>query len=119
MIRGVVLAVLLTACSKEQAAAPPPPAERPVVIPPPEVQRGMDACQAYVAKACECAKTIPTLGETCKLAKSLPEAIEIGKRVTEYQSSSPEDAAQAASSIRKTVKRCIEQTAQLLSQGCS
>jgi hypothetical protein len=122
-VQRVLLALAAVAgcsagCSKEAPEAPPP-AERPAAIPAPEVQRGLDACQAYVAKVCGCAQTVPSLGETCALAKSLPEAIEIGKRVAAYPSSTSEDAAQAARSIRQTVKRCIEQTAQLASQGCT
>ncbi|MBS1123101.1 MAG: hypothetical protein H6Q90_5329 [Deltaproteobacteria bacterium] len=117
MTRGLLVLALVAGCSKEREA--PAPAERPAAIPAPEVQRGLDACAAYVAKVCACAQTAPDLAETCTLAKSLPEAIEIGKRVAAYPSSTSEDAAQAASSIRKTVKQCIEQTAQLPSRGCS
>ena len=118
MIRALLVLAVLAGCSKADRE-PPAPAERPPSIPAPEVQRGLDACQAYVEKVCACAQTVPSLAETCTLAKSMPEAIEIGKRVASYPSSTSQDAAQAASSIRKTVKLCIEQTAQLPARGCT
>ncbi len=113
--RLVLALVLGIGCSKAET---PAPAERPPAIAAPEVQRGLDACQAYVTKACACAQKTPALAETCTLAKSLPEAIEIGKRVASYPSSTSQDAAQAAHTIRNTVKQCIEQTALLASKGC-
>ena len=114
-MKPLVILAIVAGCS--QQAEPPPKPEKPPAIPAAEVQRGLDACHGYVAKVCVCAG--PAAQEACILAKSMPEAIESGRRVTAYPDSSREDALQAAGSIRKTVKQCIEKTAQLSSLGCS
>jgi len=116
-MRWLVALVFVAGCSKQQEA--PPKAERPVAIPAVEVQRALDACQAYVAKVCACGETVPAAKETCALARALPEAIDVGKRLAANPQADREDALQAADSIRKTVKQCIEQTANLPALGCS
>lgn len=116
-MKWVVALLVAAGCSKQDA--PPAPADPPPAIPAAEVKRGLDACHAYVASVCTCAEKVPAAKEACSLAESLPEAIEIGGRLVANPRAAREDAVQAAANIRKTVKQCIERTAQLPALGCS
>jgi hypothetical protein len=115
----LVIAVALvaaSACSKQDEPAreqPPLPTIADV-----EVKRALDACEDYVARACKCSETVPAAAEPCTLAKLLPESIEVAKRLANNPKAAREDALQAANSIRKTVKQCVEQTAKLPALGC-
>jgi hypothetical protein len=112
----VLVLVLCGACSKK--AAEPPPAEeaRPAPIPATEVQRGQDACKAYLAKVCAC--TEAAAKQPCELAKALPDAIDVGLQISANPESTRRDVLQAQDSVRKTMKECIEQTAKLPALGC-
>jgi hypothetical protein len=111
----LVALVGLAACSKRRDAPPPEP--RPAITQT-EIKRGDDACQAYVAKVCACAETVPALAEPCKLSRSLPEVIELSMEVAMNGDSKRLDTLQAADSIRKTVATCIQETAKLPAAGC-
>jgi hypothetical protein len=116
-MRWLLAMLVVAGCSKadepKSTVEPPPPA-----IAASEVKRGLDACKAYLANVCACSTTVPAAKEACSLAASLPEAIEVGERLVVNPRSAREDAVQAAGSIRKTVKKCIEETAKLPSLGC-
>ena len=119
MTRVAVLVALLAlaACAKKSAE----PATGSAAIPqlsPEEIQRSRDACQGYVERACACAEKVAAVKETCELAKALPEAVRISLEVAASPDSSKNDAISAQSSVRKTVKECIEQTAKLPALGC-
>ena len=111
-----VLPGLAGGCAKQQDEAP---ASQPAPsVPEPELARGRDACKAYVEKVCECAKTVAAVAEQCKLAKALPDAIEVAVGLTMAADTKRIDVLQGADTIRKTVAECIEQTAKLPSLGC-
>jgi hypothetical protein len=113
----VVAACLLAACSKD-SPPPPGPEQPPPVIPAIEVQRAVDACDAYVAKVCKCAETVAPAKERCDLARGLPEALEISKHLAANPKAEREDALAAGANIRKIVKQCVEQTAKLAELSC-
>jgi hypothetical protein len=117
-MRWLALALLLTVgCSKKAAEAPPPSTGSDVPrLPAPEIQRGEDACKAYVDKVCAC--TAPSAADACKLARALPAAMQVGLEVATSPDSSRRDVLQANDSVRKTIKECIELTAKLPSLGC-
>ena len=106
--------VVLAGCSK----SPPEDVAPPALLSPDELQRADDACKTYVDKVCACATTVPDKKQDCELAKAMPEGIEVAKRLALNPKAEREDSAQAASSVRKTVKQCIERTAKLTSEGC-
>lgn len=113
-MKWVVALVLAAACSKDEA---PPPAEPPPpLLPAAEIKRAVDACKAYVDKVCAC--ETPKAKEECTLARGVPDAIDLAKRLAANPKADPVDAKQAASSVRKTVKNCIERTAALPTEGC-
>jgi hypothetical protein len=87
-------------------------------IPEAEVKLATDACGAYVAKACACAKTVPAAEQACSLAKALPDAVRISSEVAASPDSDHGDVLHARDSLRKTVGECIEQTAKLPTLGC-
>jgi len=87
-------------------------------MPASEVKRGQDACKAYVDKVCACAETTPALKQPCLLACVLPDALQVSLDVAANPESARLDALQANDSVRKIVKRCIEETARLPSAGC-
>ena len=112
----IALAFLLgSACSKEKEA---PLVEPPPILPISEIQRASEACKTYVEKVCACGETVDAAKQECKLARGIPDAIELAKRLATNPKADPVDAKQAASSVRKTVKNCIESTAKLPSLGC-
>jgi hypothetical protein len=116
MTRVVALVALVVACGKQDA---PPPASPPPAIAESELKRGVDACEAYVQQICDCATHSATEQQACALAKGLPDAIAIARRIAQNPKAEREDALQAADSIRKTVKQCIEEAAALATRGCS
>jgi hypothetical protein len=114
-VKRALLLCLLVACAKKQE--PPPPAKVPALTAE-EIQRSQDACKTYVDKICACAEKVPTVKPKCDLAKALPEAVQIGIDVAANPDTKPQDIYGAQSSVRKAVKTCIEQTAQLPALGC-
>lgn len=115
-MRWLSIAVLVIGCSKTEDK--PKIEEPPALLPPAELQRAADACGGYVTRVCACAETVPAAKEECALAKALPEAIDVAKRLAANPKADREDAVQAAGSVRKTVRQCIEKTAKLPALGC-
>lgn len=117
MVRWVLAIVVAgTACAKDSAPEPAPEPQRPPSIDSAEVTRAVDACKGYVDKLCACPSD--NARKECKLAQMLPEAIEVARRLAINPKANGDDARQAASNIRTTVKRCIEESAKLASAGC-
>lgn len=115
-MRWLVLLVLAgTACKKQ--SEPPPPPEVPA-MPASEVQRGQDACKAYVDKACACARTVATMQQPCSLARALPDALQVALDVAANPESTRRDVLQAHDGARKIIKECIEAIAKLPAAGC-
>jgi hypothetical protein len=114
--RWLAALALCTAC-KQQAEPPPPP---PVpTMPAAEVKRAEDACKAYVDKLCGCARTMPALEQACKLARALPDAIQVSLEVGASAESTQRDVRQVQDSVRKIAKECIEELARLPAAGCT
>jgi hypothetical protein len=110
-------AALLCAACKQQAEPPPPP---PVpAMPAAEVKRAQDACKAYVDKVCGCARAMPALDPACRLARALPDAIQVGLDVGASADSTQRDVRQVQDSVRKIAKECIEELARLPASGCT
>jgi hypothetical protein len=85
-------------------------------VPAAELQRGKDACTDYVEKVCAC--TTPAAQDACKLAKALPDALQVGVEISISPDSDKRAVLHANDSIRKTIKECIEKAASLPSLGC-
>lgn len=113
-VLAAVCALALAACSKQQDE--PAPAGTPPQISEAELKQAVDACTAYAEKLCACPAQ-PAKAE-CTLAKGVPEAIDVAKRLATNPKADVEDAAQAARSIKKMLKQCVEQTAKLPELGC-
>lgn len=114
-MKRLLLVCLLVACKKQE----PAPKEQAVPqLTPAEIQRSEDACKAYVDKVCGCVATVPDLKQDCDLAKALPDAVRIGVEVSLSADSKHDDVIGAQSSVRKTVKTCIEHMSQLAARGC-
>jgi hypothetical protein len=105
----------LAACRERHEPTPAPP---PSAMASEEIQRGRDACDAYVTRVCKCGETNASLADQCKLARALPEAMRISVEVAASPDSKRQDVLGAQSSVRKIFKQCIDQTAQLASAGC-
>jgi hypothetical protein len=112
-MRFLIAVVVIAACSKEKEATP---VEPPPLLPASEIERATQACKTYVEKVCAC--EVAAAKTECKLARGLPDAVDLAKRLAINPKADPADAKQAASSVRKTVKQCIESTARLPSLGC-
>jgi hypothetical protein len=114
LVAAALVTMLLAAgCSKRDDA---PARDLEPAIAEAEIQRGLDACTAYVAQICAC--TSEAAVQECGLARAAPEAIALARGRATNSKAEPEDAHQAAGTIRKTVKYCIEQTAKLPELGC-
>jgi hypothetical protein len=113
-MKALVLAVLLVACSKHEDAAPKKATVAP--LPAGEVQRGQDACAAYIAKVCAC--TSPAAQKQCTLAKALPEAMKLALDTAANPETDRADALRAQTNVLETAKQCIEQVAKLPALGC-
>lgn len=115
LARFAVCLALCAAC-KDRADAPPP---APVpAMSAAEIKRAQDACQSYVDKACACAQTVPAMQSSCKLARALPDAIQLDLAVSASAEAKRRDALWAQDSMRKIVKECIEGLARLPAAGC-
>jgi hypothetical protein len=114
---AVALAVALAAC-KSGASTPSGEGSATVRMSADEERRGRDACKAYLAQVCACADRVPALVDECRLARGGPEAVQLGLDIAAGSETTKQDALGALASVRKTVKRCIEQTAKLASSGC-
>jgi hypothetical protein len=84
-----------------------------------EIQRGEDACKAYVDKICACAQTKPELASGCQLAKAMPEAMQLSLAVAATPDSKPDIVEQSYDSAKKTIANCIQETAKLPTLGCN
>lgn len=113
-MRALAILVLLVACSKHEDAAPKKAQVPP--LPAAEVQRGQDACTAYIAKVCAC--TSPAALKQCPLAKALPEAMKLALDTAANPETDRNDALRAQTNVLETAKQCIEQVAKLPALGC-
>jgi hypothetical protein len=108
-MKPLLLALALVACSKHEDAASKKPAVPP--LPAAEIQRGQDACAAYVTKVCAC--TSPAAQKQCTLAKALPEAMKLALATAANPETDRADALRAQTNVLETTKQCIEQVAKL------
>ena len=108
-------ALALCAACKQQADAPP--AATPA-MPATEVKRAQDACKAYVDKVCGCARTMPALEQPCRLARALPDAIQVSLEVGASTNTAQRDVRQVQDAVRQIAKQCIEDLARLPAAGC-
>lgn len=115
---ALAIAALVAGAGCKKRKDEPAPAGRPPVIGEVELKRGHDACNAYVARVCACAKTVEAAKERCTLAKALPESLEVALEVAAHPETERKDVLQSADALRKTVARCIELTAKLPELGC-
>ena len=113
-MKALVLALFLVACSKHEDAAPKKATVPP--LPAAEIQRGQDACAAYIAKVCAC--TSPAAQKQCPLAKALPDAMKLALDTATNPETDRADALRAQTNVLETAKQCIEQVAKLPSIGC-
>ena len=110
----LLLVLALAACAKKSDDEP----ARPKAIAAEEVQRGQDACKAYVEKACACAAKVPSVKEQCDLARALPDALQLQLQYAQAAETKKNDVLAAQAAVRKVVKECIEETAKLPAAGC-
>lgn len=108
-----LLVLALVGCSEKKSDAP----SKLPALSTGEVQRGQDACNAYVTKVCAC--TAPAAQKQCALAKALPEAMTLALSTAANPQTEHNDALRALQSVRETTKECIEQTAKLPAIGCA
>lgn len=110
----VLLVAMLVACSKHEDAGPKKATVTP--LPAAEVQRGQDACAAYIAKVCAC--TSPAAQKQCPLAKAMPDAMKLALDTAANPETDRADALRAQTNVLETARQCIEQVAKLPALGC-
>jgi hypothetical protein len=107
---------LCAACKQPSDAPSPTPAP---AMPATEIKRAQDACHAYVDKVCGCARTMPALEQPCRLARALPDAVQVSVEVGASTNTAQRDVRQVQDAVRKIAKQCIEELARLPATGCS
>jgi hypothetical protein len=117
LVTTLALALALAACGKREEPAKRQPAPQLAPLPAVEVQRGKDACSAYVTKVCAC--TSDAGKHACQLAQALPAALEIALETSLNPSTDKDNAMRAQVNVRETAKECIEQAAKLPALGCN
>ncbi|HEY4057235.1 MAG TPA: hypothetical protein VGM39_11535 [Kofleriaceae bacterium] len=113
MTRALLIALALGGCAKKQEE--PAPSPNPVMSDV-EIKQAVDACAGYVTKVCAC--TTEAAKADCKGAPAMSEAIQLARQVSLSPDAERRTVLQANDSIKKTLKQCIEKTAQLPALGC-
>lgn len=112
-IAAIVLLLALGACKKEEPAP-----NRPEPISEAERKRGAQACDAYVARLCACARTRPALAERCELQKGRPDALALALSATDAPDVEAREIFLAQEAARQVIAKCVEGLAQLDGEGC-
>lgn len=113
-IAVIAAAALGTGC-KEHKPAPEAP---PTAMPASAIKRAQDACNAYLAQVCACARTVPAMQQACELARAYPEALQVELDVAANPDSTRRDVRQTQGGVRNIEKTCIEEMAKLPAAGC-
>lgn len=102
-------------CSKESEKA-----ETSTVAPLPEeeVTRGHKACEAYVARVCECATAHADMAEECAMAKARPEAFQLNLDVLASEGLSAIELQASKAAARKIAAACFEADGRLDPTKC-
>lgn len=113
-----VLALLLVlgAGCKKADEAPAAPAGPPIDVP--EIQRGKDACEAWVERACRCAGTDPALAPVCEEAGKIPTAMKMAIQAANSEGLEKETQARLIYEARRIMARCLEEQARLDPATC-
>ena len=109
----------LAACKKSDDAAPAWSA--PPVMESAEQERGLQACDAYVARVCRCAEADPdALGEQCRLASEQPAALRTTLSLLNGDEGQfgPDDARALQATARRIIKDCFEADVALDPKTC-
>ncbi len=117
MKRFLLLLALVACSTRDERHAQKLPAPQIAPLPAVEVQRGKDACEAYIAKVCAC--TSDEAKKACPLAKALPQALLIALQTSANPSTDKDSAMRAQVNVRETAKECIEQAAKLPALDCN
>jgi hypothetical protein len=113
----VVIALAAGACKGREA---PAKSNRPARISEPERKRGGDACRAYVARLCACARAKGTkdLDDRCYMKGAKIEALDLALAVDDNPTATAQDVFQAQESARQVIAKCIEENLALDAEGC-
>ncbi len=88
-----------------------------------EAKRGLDLCDAYLLRICQCAMTQPELAADCNRARSLPDALRMQLRASTgegWDGGVPLRARlELEAQARKTVAGCVELDAELDPATCT
>ncbi len=95
---------------KQEAVIDPLPTE--------EVTRGRKACDGYVQRVCECAKTHADMAEECALAKARPEAFQLNIDVAKAEGLSKIEMQAGKVAARKIAAACFEADSKLDAAKC-
>jgi len=87
-------------------------------IPLAEAERAKIACDAYVARVCQCAETQPNLDTTCQLAKGIPQALQMNLDVAAARGLTILQQKAMKSSARKIAAKCFSNDAKLSLAEC-
>ena len=112
---ALVLTLSTFACAKESAKEAAPLVEP---LPAEEVTRGRKACEIYVARVCDCAKSQADMADECALSKARPEAFELNLKVIASKGLSKIEVQAAKAEARKIAAACFEADSKLAVSKC-
>lgn len=115
---AMLAGLFASACSSPTSSPANAPAG-PAIAPLSDVERTrtVEACDAYVAALCGCAKTKPELQATCDLDASLQQGVSHMLTV-ETTVRDNEKRKMAQHQLRRMTATCVERMAQLPAKGC-
>lgn len=104
------------ACSKKASSEQGETAPSP--LPKAEAERGLKACESYVARLCACAESHPELAEDCTLAKARPQAFALNLELSATPGLAPAEQTAVKVEARKIAAACFEDESKLDPQLC-
>lgn len=118
-LAGLLAAGLLVLSCSSPSSPPSGTPTGAAIAPLSEVERtrSVEACDAYVAALCGCAKAKPELQATCDLDLSLQQGVSHMLTV-EGSVRDTEKRKMAQHQLRRMTATCVERLAQLPAQGC-
>ena len=111
----LALAVSTLGCAKESTKEVAPSVQP---LPADEVTRGRKACEVYVARVCECAKSHADMADECALSKARPEAFELNLKVIASEGLAKIEWQAAKVEARKIAAACFEADSKLALSKC-
>lgn len=118
LLLAAAVCAALGCAKKEEGPEAELPAPEPITTS--EADLGRKACAAYVTQVCACAEKKAELASECEMARARPQAFEMNARAAMAEGdATSKDRRILIANSRKIMRACIEDSAELVKQGCA